>query len=102
MQRSQGKETPINLLGFKDGTANPDSEDKPLMDEAIWVTADQQEPAWAVGGSYQAMRIIPFHVEFWDRTPLKEQQTIFGRHKAHWCAAWHGERARRAGLRSRP
>jgi deferrochelatase/peroxidase EfeB len=42
---------------------------------------DQGEPAWATGGSYQAARIIQFHVEFWDRTPLKEQQTIFGRDK---------------------
>lgn len=80
--RSQGKETPINLLGFKDGTANPDTQDQPLMDKAIWVTADQGEPAWTFGGSYQAARIIPFHVESWDRTPLHEQQTIFGRHKA--------------------
>lgn len=79
--RSKGKETPVNLLGFKDGTANPDSGDKTLMDNVVWVTKDQQEPAWAVGGSYQAVRIIQFHVEFWDRTPLKEQQTIFGRDK---------------------
>ena len=79
--RSKGKETPVNLLGFKDGTANPDSGDKSLMDNVVWVTKDQQEPAWAVGGSYQAVRIIQFHVEFWDRTPLKEQQTIFGRDK---------------------
>ncbi|MGK7285697.1 iron uptake transporter deferrochelatase/peroxidase subunit [Buttiauxella agrestis] len=79
--RSRGKETPINLLGFKDGTANPNSEDKPLMDEVVWVTENQQEPAWTVGGSYQAVRIIQFHVESWDRTPLKEQQTIFGRDK---------------------
>lgn len=79
--RSRGKETPINLLGFKDGTANPNSDDKPLMDNVVWVTPNQQEPAWAVGGSYQAVRIIQFHVESWDRTPLKEQQTIFGRDK---------------------
>lgn len=79
--RSRGKETPINLLGFKDGTANPDSSNQPLMDEVVWVTGNQQEPAWAVGGSYKAVRIIQFHVESWDRTPLKEQQTIFGRDK---------------------
>ncbi|MEM6161062.1 iron uptake transporter deferrochelatase/peroxidase subunit [Erwinia sp. P6884] len=79
--RSRGKETPINLLGFKDGTANPDTADRTLMDSILWVTADQGEPAWAVGGSYQAARIIQFHVEFWDRTPLREQETIFGRVK---------------------
>lgn len=79
--RSKGKETPINLLGFKDGTANPDSRDDALMQNVVWVSADQEEPAWARGGSYQAVRIIQFHVEFWDRTPLKEQQTIFGRNK---------------------
>lgn len=79
--RSKGKETPINLLGFKDGTANPNTANQALMDAILWVTKDQQEPAWAVGGSYQAVRIIQFHVEFWDRTPLGEQQTIFGREK---------------------
>lgn len=79
--RSLGKETPINLLGFKDGTANPDSQNTQLMDDVVWVTADQQEPSWTIGGSYQAVRIIQFRVEFWDRTPLLEQQTIFGRDK---------------------
>ncbi len=79
--RSRGKETPINLLGFKDGTANPDSQNAALMEEIVWVTPDQGEPAWTHGGSYQAVRLIQFHVEFWDRTPLKEQQTIFGRDK---------------------
>ncbi|MEI7065601.1 iron uptake transporter deferrochelatase/peroxidase subunit [Dickeya chrysanthemi] len=79
--RSKGKETPVNLLGFKDGTANPNAGDDSLMNQILWVGAASGEPAWAVGGSYQAARIIRFHVEFWDRTPLKEQQTIFGREK---------------------
>lgn len=78
---SKGKETPVNLLGFKDGTANPNSRDAALMKKVVWVTPDQGEPAWAQGGSYQAVRIIQFRVEFWDRTPLKEQQSIFGRDK---------------------
>lgn len=79
--RSKGQETPINLLGFKDGTANPQVSNKPLINSVVWVQDNTGEPDWAVGGSYQVVRIIRFKVEFWDRTPLQEQQTIFGREK---------------------
>lgn len=80
--KKQGRDTVRNMMGFKDGTANLDPRDEALMDRNVWVQPGSDEPAWAVGGSYQAVRLIRMLVERWDRTPLQEQQTIFGRDKA--------------------
>ena len=70
-----------NLLGFKDGTVNPDPAATATMDEVVWVGADDDHPEWAVGGTYQAVRVIRMLVEFWDRTRLSEQEAIFHRHR---------------------
>jgi deferrochelatase/peroxidase EfeB len=73
---------PRDWFGFKDGITNPDPTDTTQMDQQVWVQPHTAEPAWAAGGTYQALRIVHFNIEKWQKVPLAQQERIFGRRKA--------------------
>ncbi|MER0484775.1 iron uptake transporter deferrochelatase/peroxidase subunit [Streptomyces sp. Edi2] len=74
--------SPRTFIGFKDGIVNPDTGSGREMDRLMWVTPPCGEPDWALGGSYQVLRLIRFHIEKWDKVPVARQEQIFGRRKA--------------------
>lgn len=69
-----------NLFGFREGAGNPDPADEALMDRLVWV--DDGEPSWAAGGTYQAVRLIRFATELWDREPVPRQEQVLGRRRS--------------------
>ncbi|MCX5400705.1 iron uptake transporter deferrochelatase/peroxidase subunit [Streptomyces sp. NBC_00102] len=73
-------QTPRNLFGFKDGTNNISGTDTATLDKHVWAKAGDG-PAWMDGGSYLVARRIRMNIETWDRTPLGEQEDVFGRDK---------------------
>jgi deferrochelatase/peroxidase EfeB len=75
---SRSQETPRNLFGMKDGTANIKAEDDKAMDESVWVDSG---PAWMHGGSYLVSRRIRMILEVWDRSALQDQEETIGRRK---------------------
>ncbi|MGW0954779.1 Dyp-type peroxidase [Streptomyces sp. NPDC001212] len=74
-----GKGLARNPFHFTEGYGNPSSSAE--IAERATVRAVQDEPAWAVGGSYQVIRIIRLATGFWDRDTVHEQERIMGRRK---------------------
>ena len=68
-----------NPFHFTEGYGN--SATPADVTERAVITADQEEPAWAVGGSYQVIRIIRLATGFWDRDTIHEQERIVGRRR---------------------
>ena len=76
---SRSQDTPRNLMGFKDGTANIKAEDTAAMDRYVWI--GDEGPAWMRGGTYLVSRRIRMLLEVWDRSSLEDQEQTIGRAK---------------------
>jgi deferrochelatase/peroxidase EfeB len=76
---SRSQDTPRNLMGMKDGTANIRAEDTEAMERFVW--AGGESPAWMRGGTYMVSRRIRMLLEVWDRASLQDQERTIGRHK---------------------
>jgi len=76
---SRSQDTPRNLMGMKDGTANLKAEDTEAMERYVWVGGEG--PGWMRGGSYMVTRRIRMLLEVWDRASLQDQERTIGRHK---------------------
>lgn len=77
---SRSQDTPRNLMGMKDGTANIRAEDTEAMDRFVWLGAGDG-PAWMRGGTYMVARRIRMLLEVWDRASLEDQELTIGRRK---------------------
>jgi deferrochelatase/peroxidase EfeB len=76
---SRSQDTPRNLMGMKDGTANIKAEDTEAMERFVWV--GDEGPSWMEGGSYLVTRRIRMLLEVWDRASLGDQERTIGRRK---------------------
>ncbi len=76
-----GAVPPRNLLGFHDGTDNPDPADPAAMRGVVWVGRGPDQP-WMAGGTYLVARRIRIHLEAWDHSTIAEQEHTVGRVKA--------------------
>jgi deferrochelatase/peroxidase EfeB len=79
---SVSQDTPRNLFGFKDGTANVKAEETEDLAEHVWVApGDDAKAEWLAGGSYLVARRINMRIEVWDRQTLGDQEGFIGRTK---------------------
>jgi len=80
-ERARPGEHARNAMGFFDPTSNPDPTDEAAMRQFVWVRSRDDEPRWAVGGSYQAVRVIRMLLDEWNATEVRTQEAIIGRDK---------------------
>lgn len=80
---TSSQQTPRNMFGFKDGTANIRADQTDVLNRWVWVDPVDVPgtAAWMAGGSYLVARRIRMDIEPWDRANLAEQEAIVGRTK---------------------
>lgn len=71
------QQTPRNLMGFKDGTRNIQTDD----DYAKYVWTDGSDQPWMSGGTFMVARKIHMNIEIWDTDRVSDQNAVFGRTK---------------------
>jgi deferrochelatase/peroxidase EfeB len=77
---TRNQDTPRNLMGFKDGTANIRAEDTEAMRRFVWL-GSEDGPSWMRDGTYLVTRRIRMLLEIWDRSSLSDQERTIGRAK---------------------
>ncbi|WP_112133468.1 Dyp-type peroxidase [Glycomyces dulcitolivorans] len=73
-----GGGTPRNLMGFKDGSANPKAGSEEF-DDRVW--AVDSEPSWFEGGTYLVFRKIRMRLPDWSMLTAEDQNLTFGRER---------------------
>jgi dye decolorizing peroxidase len=70
-----GTETPRNLFGQKDGTANPRSDEE--FNQYVWAGSDE---GWFAGGTQLVIRRISMNLPKWDTLGIRDKEEAIGRH----------------------
>ena len=73
--------TPRNLLGFKDGTSNPDVTDPAVLDQLIWVGGQTPEPAWTARRDLSGRAHHPSAGGILGSSLFNEQEAMIGRRR---------------------
>jgi deferrochelatase/peroxidase EfeB len=68
-----------NLLGFKDGTGNPQVGTR-SFDSTVWVSGAGQ-PRWLHGGTFLCVRRIRTSTSAWNHLSTSDQEVVIGRTK---------------------